>query len=321
MEFTNEELYKGVLKRDTRCLSRLITLTENGEERAQQVLAKLYKKNSRSHVVGITGPPGAGKSTLVDCMARQWKQAGKSVAILAIDPTSPFTGGAILGDRIRMVKTSEDNDVYIRSMATRGALGGLSHSTLDAIHILEAAQFDLILVETVGVGQAEVDIVKSVDSCVVVLVPGLGDSVQAIKAGILEIADIFVVNKSDREGADRVHKDIRFLLTHNLESSSSWEVPINRTVGTKCEGVSELTDNISAHYKWLTESDELIKRRELIIETRLLTLAAEMVVRAISTEQEESLAKLVEKCSKREIDIYSAVSELLSDTALSTKNP
>ena len=210
MNFSNAQLIELVPQRDLRAVARLITLIENQTPRAREVQAALFKKSGKAHVIGVTGSPGAGKSTLVDQLAAGWRAQGKSVAILAIDPTSPFSGGAILGDRIRMIKAAEQQDVFIRSMATRGKLGGLARATLDAVYVLDAAGFDIILVETVGVGQAEVDIVKLADTCLVVLVPGMGDSVQAIKAGILEIADTFVINKADRDGADICKKICEF---------------------------------------------------------------------------------------------------------------
>ncbi len=316
IKFTDKELFSGVKAGDTRAISRLITLAENGSERARKVQAKLFKGATRAHVVGITGPPGAGKSTLVDCLSQTLKARGKKVAVLAIDPTSPFTGGAILGDRIRMVKSLEQQNIYVRSMATRGALGGISRATLDAVHILEAAGYDAILIETVGVGQAEVDIIKSVDSCVVVLVPGLGDSIQAMKAGVLEIADIFVVNKSDRDGADRVFRDIRFLLTHGEipsleEGEERWEVPVLKTVAVRCEGVQELADGIDDHADWLKNSKEGERRRKQVIESRIKSLATQSLLFEIAHDRAELLSKLVSECQSRKLDIYGAVQKLV----------
>lgn len=313
MKFSNEELIQRVSQGDMRAVSRLITLSENGVPRVREVLSELYKQSGSAHVIGVTGSPGAGKSTLVDHLARQWKARGKKVAILAIDPTSPFSGGAVLGDRIRMAKTAEDGEIFIRSMATRGALGGLSRGSLDAVHILDAAGFDIIFIETVGVGQAEVDIVRTADTCLVILVPGMGDSVQAIKAGILEIADIFVINKADRDGADLVHKDLRVLLSLSDYEESDWKPPILKAIATKGDGTEELTEKMAEHQHWLSGSEVGKERKRRIIEDRIVKLTTELLLQRVIGDNQEKVQKLVDECLERKRDPFSVVEQLVKD--------
>ena len=311
MKFSDSELIAGVERGDLRVVARLITLAENGVPRARSVQKQLYPRTGRAHVVGVTGSPGAGKSTLVDQLARGWRARGKKVAILAIDPTSPFSGGAILGDRIRMNHTSEDPGIFIRSMATRGSLGGLSKATLDAIQILDAAGFDLILVETVGVGQAEVDIVRTADTCLVVLVPGMGDSVQIIKAGILEIADAFVINKSDRDGADLLHKDLRILLSLAEPSAGAWTPEITRTVATTGVGTDEVIEAVQRHIEWIKSSPEGRRKKLAILEHNIVQLLTEVMLERTLHSKRELLGALVTECFERRTDPFSAVERLL----------
>ncbi|MBX7139121.1 MAG: methylmalonyl Co-A mutase-associated GTPase MeaB [Oligoflexia bacterium] len=311
MHFTDQELIDLVPKRDLRAVARLITLSENRAARARTIQSKLFKNTGRAHLIGVTGAPGAGKSTLVDQLALAWRKAGKQVAILAVDPTSPFSGGAILGDRIRMVKTAEDSAVFIRSMATRGALGGLSHAVSDAVRILDAAGFDIILIETVGVGQAEVDIVKTADTCVVVLVPGMGDSVQSIKAGILEIADLFVINKSDREGADLLHRDLTILLSLTELPPEAWKPQIARTIATTGAGVEAIIRGADDHRVWLQSTPMGRTKKIGLVKDGLIKLASDLTLERLLTGREAELAALAEQCADRTLDPYTAVEKLL----------
>lgn len=309
--FTDEELVSEVLAGNLRAVSRLITLVENAVPRARAAMPKLFKKTGNAHVIGVTGSPGAGKSTLVDCLAVNLRKAGQKVAVLAIDPSSPFSGGAILGDRIRMTKTLEDSSVFIRSMATRGALGGISRATLDAIQILDAAGFETIIVETVGVGQAEVDIVRTADTCVVVLVPGMGDSVQAIKAGILEIADVFVINKADREGADHLHKDIRVLLSLAEYADLDWKPEIVDTIATTGHGVDTLEQALQKHKTWLGGTEEGRNRKIRILSEMILKLVGDIVHTQIMANAGDSLLVQAAACYERKQDPYTIAEELL----------
>jgi len=294
-----------------RAIAHGITIVEQGGERAHLLLQRIHGGGGHARVIGFTGPPGAGKSTLVDQVAISFRRRGYRVAILAVDPTSPFTGGAILGDRIRMTTVVEDPTVFIRSMATRGALGGLARATFDAIAVLDAAQFDVILLETVGVGQVEVDVVRMVDTCVVVLVPGMGDTVQAFKAGILEIGDIFVLNKADREGAELLARDMRLLLSLESRVEGSWEQPLERAVATRGEGVPRIVDKIEAHTSFLLNSGEGKARRRRVIETSILRIITEKIAREILTNQRAVLDDVVAECEQRQLDVYAAAQRVL----------
>jgi len=311
-------LAERVLNKDVRALARLITLVENGDPEAVPALKALYPHTGRAYILGITGPPGAGKSTLVDKIIGAFRQRGQTVGILAVDPTSPFTGGAILGDRIRMQRHYLDEGVFIRSMATRGHLGGLAVATHEAVRILDAYGLDVILVETVGVGQDEVDIVKTVDTCLVVTVPGMGDDIQAIKAGILEIGDIFVVNKADREGADRTVKELEVMLglsTDDREGRPSWRPPIYKTIAVKDEGIPELMEGIDSHVRYLKNSGELKSRKLSQTEREFREiLQHELLKRALARiGSRESFNQLISRMESREIDPYSMVEALLKD--------
>ncbi len=311
MTLTTEQYLSAVKNADIRIVSRLISLAENRQPAVRRVLSLLFKQGGRARIIGVTGSPGAGKSTLVDTLAEQYQAQGKRVAILAVDPSSPFSGGALLGDRIRMNRTIGGGKIYIRSMASRGSLGGLSDATADAICILDASGFDIIFVETVGVGQAEVDIAKAAHTTIVVLVPGMGDSVQALKAGILEIADLFVINKADHEGSDRLHKDLRVLISLTDFKEHDWKPPILKTVATKAQGAKEVVDSVSQHLEWLVTSEQGKQRQLSLYSERILSLIFRAVREEIMLKKEKEIQQLAQKCLKRESDPYSAALSLL----------
>ena len=269
-----EELLKG----NVLALSRAITAIENEYDNASEIMAKLYPHTGHAFVLGITGPPGAGKSTLTDKLAKAYRAQGKTVGIIAIDPTSPFTGGAILGDRIRMNSLTLDDGVFIRSMGTRGSLGGLSHKTADAVKAMDAFGKDVIFVETVGVGQSEVDIVKAADTTMVVLIPGMGDDIQAIKAGILEIGDIFVVNKCDLPGADRVVLELKSMLDMD-QTGEKKNAPVLKTSASSVMGIEAYGEALDAMWQRFAESGELAKRRQQRLQSELLEIMQSEIIR------------------------------------------
>jgi LAO/AO transport system kinase len=254
----------------SRALAQAISLVESHDARASRLLAELYPGTGRARILGITGSPGSGKSTLVAAMAKHYRAQQKRVGIIAVDPTSPFTGGAILGDRIRMTELYTDRGVFIRSMATRGFLGGLAKATNDVVDILDAAGFDVVLVETVGVGQDEIEVVRTVQTNIVVLVPGMGDDIQAIKAGIMEIGDIFAVNKADRPGADKTVTEVTMMMSL-VEEHGDWVPPIVKTVATRNQGIVELDAAIERHFAHLTASGELDRRNRDRVRIRIET--------------------------------------------------
>ncbi|HEX9985372.1 MAG TPA: methylmalonyl Co-A mutase-associated GTPase MeaB [Thermoanaerobaculia bacterium] len=288
-----QPIIDGILAGKARLLARGITLVESHDERASRLLAEVYPATGRARILGITGSPGAGKSTLVAAMAKHYRKQGKRVGIVAVDPTSPFTGGAILGDRIRMTELYTDRGVFIRSMATRGFLGGLAKATNDVVDLLDAAGFDVVLVETVGVGQDEVEVVRTVQTNLVVLVPGMGDDIQAIKAGIMEIGDVFVVNKADRPGADKTVTEVTMMMSL-VEEHGDWVPPIVKTVASKNEGILELDEAIVKHYDYLAASGELDRRNRERVRIRIETQLKEgfmsrLIGGAISRDAYEQL--------------------------------
>ena len=301
-----DALIEGIVARQPRALGRAISVVEDGGDAAAELVRRVYRSTGRARVVGITGPPGAGKSTLVDRMTTRLRASGETVGILCVDPTSPFSGGALLGDRIRMQGLATDPGVFIRSMATRGAMGGLARATRDAVDLLDAAGFDTILVETVGVGQDEVEVVASVDTVIVVAVPGLGDDIQAIKAGIMEIADVFALNKADREGADRAFRDLATVLS--LGDHAEWLPPIQRTVASRAEGIDELLAAVARHRDWMTSSGGLARRRRDQLRLRVETILKERVLRA--ARRHAGLEAEIDRAAAERIDPYEVAARL-----------
>ena len=298
---------------DVRAIARAITAIEDHDPQSEDLLREIFPYTGHSFVIGVTGAPGTGKSTLVDRLSAQYRQGGHPVGIIAVDPTSPFTGGAILGDRIRMQGHASDAGIFIRSMATRGSLGGLARATGDVALLLDAAGKQFVLVETVGVGQDEVDIVRLADCTLVLLVPGLGDDVQSMKAGLMEIADIFVLNKSDREGADRLEAELEAML-HLAPDRDGWKPRIVRTVASENQGVDQVAAAIAEYRKYFDQSADRQTKKIEHWKRRLLTLAGELVLeRAVAgSEGQAALDKLAREVAGRRKDPYAAVRELLA---------
>lgn len=310
-----DELAERLLTGDRLALSRLISAVEAGREDARRAMTCLYPRTGRAHIVGVTGPPGSGKSTLTTRLAIEYRARAKTVGIVAVDPTSPFSGGAILGDRIRMMELHSDPDVFMRSMATRGVVGGLARSTLDVILLLDAFGKDVVLVETVGVGQDEVEIARAADTTLVVGVPGLGDDIQAIKAGILEIADILVVNKADLAGADRVVADLRTML-QLADQRGEWRTPILQTVALQGTGVNELVDRIVDHRAFLERSGGWRQRRTDSARRQVRAIVEDRILQRLQhvtsgTDWEARFAAI----AAREQDPYSVAEEVLREVA------
>ncbi|HET8909449.1 MAG TPA: methylmalonyl Co-A mutase-associated GTPase MeaB [Ktedonobacterales bacterium] len=312
------DIVARLLAGDRRALARVVTLIENGAPETHAILAQLHTQGGHAHIVGFTGSPGAGKSTLVMQLARELRRREQRVGILAVDPSSPFTGGAILGDRIRMQELAGDPNVFIRSMASRGSLGGLAASTRDAVRALDAAGFDTIIIETVGAGQAEVEIVRAAQSVVVVTVPGMGDDIQAIKAGILEIADVFVVNKADRPGADQTAAELRMLLSLDEgRKERVWRVPIIKTNAMTGDGVAELADKLAAHLVSLRESGTLASRSGQQARSEMLALLHQALVEKIeATIGADEWDRLVAEVVDRSRDPYTTATELAKRVGL-----
>lgn len=300
---------------EVRAVARLVSLVEDESPMLREVTAALAPHAGRAHVVGVTGSPGVGKSTTTNALVRELRSAGRRVGVLAVDPSSPFSGGALLGDRVRMADHATDEGVYIRSMAARGHLGGLAWSTPQAIRVLDAAGYDVVVVETVGVGQSEVDIAAQADTTLVLLAPGMGDGIQAAKAGILEIGDVYVVNKADRDGADRVRRDLRSMLALAQRPEDAWRPPVLATVAQAGTGLPELAEAIAEHRAWLDTNGELVRRRtrrarreiEAIAVTALRSRWAEVGGRA-------ELDALAAQVVAGESDPYAAADALLATT-------
>ena len=338
------DIAKELLAGNRLALSRAITAIENEYPEANDIMKELYTHTGHAYVVGITGPPGAGKSTMTDKIARAYRKKGMTVGIVAVDPSSPFTGGAILGDRIRMDDLTLDKGVFIRSMGTRGSLGGLSHKTADVVKAMDAFGKDIIIVETVGVGQSEVDIVKAADTTMVILIPGMGDDIQAIKAGILEIGDLFVINKSDLDGADKVVREINMMLDldagsmriaktatqkaledqfHHLSVAPKaeeaapgyWRPPVHKVVAMQNEGIEELVELVGKHRAFIEENGELTRRRTKRAKDEMLDILNARINYRIKRQIVENgrLDAYVKSFRKHETDPYTVVGELMEE--------
>ena len=308
---TEQSLAERLLAGDKRALARAITLIENDDPAGWELVREVFPRTGRARIVGLTGPPGVGKSTLIGALTAEMRKADRDVAVLSIDPSSPFTRGALLGDRIRLSDHFLDAGVFIRSMASRGALGGLSEATLQAALLMDASGKDDVFIETVGVGQAEIDIVDHGDTIVLVLMPGSGDSIQALKAGVMEIPDIIVVNKADHPMTDTMIREIRGVLS--LGPSTSWRVPIVRTEAAKGEGVAELAEKISEHREHIEAEGTLDERRARNLRNEVLELAASRMRRQLESAvaDDASVRDLLDRVVKRELDPASAAKELL----------
>jgi LAO/AO transport system kinase len=305
-----DPIAEGVLAGDPRAVARAISLVEDDAIAGAALVARIYARTGGAYLIGITGAPGVGKSTLVDRLVTEVRRAGKTVGVIAIDPTSPFSGGAILGDRVRMTAHSGDEGVFVRSMATRGHLGGLSAATSDAVLVLDAAGKDIIIIETVGVGQAEVDIVRAADISIVVLVPGTGDDVQSLKAGIMEIGDIFVVNKADRDGADHVVQSVTASLSLQTFAEGQWHPPVLKTEATTAAGVDRLWGEIE-RFRQHTAREQL-HRRKTSYESRFRELLAQRLLTQIEQALPPGeLNRLMEAIAARETDPYTAVAAVM----------
>jgi len=307
------DLTGRVLKGDARAIARLITLSENNDSLATEVLKDIHQYAGKAHIIGITGVMGSGKSTLICELTRLYRKQGKSVGIIAIDPTSPFSGGALLGDRVRMAQLALDEGVFIRSMGTRGMLGGLTSSVYDVVEILDASGKDVVIVETVGVGQAEVDIIKIADTTLVVVVPGLGDSIQTLKAGVMEIADIYVVNKADRSGVEQTVAEVESLVDITCFGKDR-VIPVLSVIAKQGKGIEKLVSEIDNHKRYLKKTNEFEKQRRMRYESELVEIIRKRVMNMIFDEDvfKEKIDVFIDKICKKELDPYSAAEEILN---------
>lgn len=314
------QLAERVCAGDRRAIARMLSRAEAGSEEAREALDVIYRRAGSAHVIGITGVPGSGKSTLVAKLAAAVLKSGRKIGIIAVDPSSPFSGGSILGDRIRMGEVSGDPSVFVRSMATRGALGGLARGTLEAVDILDAAGYDMIFIETVGVGQDEVDVVRAAHTTVVVSAPGLGDDIQAIKAGILEIADVHAVSKGDKPEADKTVSDLKFMLGLGLPAAGVRRaVPVVKICSPRKEGIGELLAAIDAHRDYLVSSGEYEQRRQAIRERRMLKAAEHVLHEEFERHREGRMAGLVAELASASISPQTAARQLLAHIGMEVR--
>ncbi|NIP29800.1 MAG: methylmalonyl Co-A mutase-associated GTPase MeaB [Candidatus Dadabacteria bacterium] len=308
----DKKLIDNMLKGDRASLARLISRIENQRESVYSILKEISPHAGNSYTVGITGPPGAGKSTFVSCLTALYREQGKKVGVIAVDPTSPFTGGAVLGDRIRMQDHTVDKDVFIRSIGSRGSHGGLSAAAAQIVKLYDAYGFDITIIESVGVGQTELDIIKIANTVIVILVPESGDVVQTMKAGLMEIADIFVVNKADREGAEKISAEIKNLADHK-GTLNKWDIPVLLTVASKNEGIKEVAESVEKHKEFLQRHDLIEQKLKQNREAELLRIISEKINDKISTKLKESdLKEIVKRVRDGSLDAYEGAGEIIS---------
>lgn len=305
-------LYKGILEGNRRALAKCISAIEDQLPQCEELMSRVYKHTGKAHIIGVTGPPGAGKSTLVDKIAKELRNRDKTIGIVAVDPTSPFTGGAILGDRIRMTELSTDKHIFIRSMGTRGHLGGLARATSDVIRLMDAFGKDIIIVETVGAGQSEVDIVENAHTTVIVEMPGLGDDIQAIKAGLFEIADIFIINKSDMEGCEKTLHELQIMLQMNPGPSDGWQIPVLKASARDNTGIKEIVETIEQHYQYLKRNKLLEDFKYKSLRYAFREILKEKLIDFGFDETRKEDKSILRSLKSGKIDPYSAANKVIS---------